>query len=94
MASKRAGRSGSKWRALVANQRAKQLPCYHDGQPIDYNLEWPNPASFSVDHLKSWSQHPELREDPANLVSCHLRCNQSKGAGEAKLGLGIRSTDW
>jgi 5-methylcytosine-specific restriction endonuclease McrA len=94
VAGKRAGRSGSKWRALRENQKAKKLPCFHDGQPIDYDAKWPDPNSFSVDHLKSWRDHPDLREDPANLVSAHLRCNQSKGAGDIKPGLGNRSEDW
>lgn len=94
MAGKSAGRSGSRWRALRENIKATKPPCYHDGQPIDYTLKHPDPGSFSVDHLKSWRDHPELREDPANLVAAHLRCNQSKGAGEAKLGLGNRSEEF
>lgn len=94
MAGKSAGRRGSRWRNLVANQRIKGLPCYIDGQPIDYSLQWPHPDSFSVDHIKSWIAHPELREDPANLATAHLRCNQAKGKGDAPVSLGIQSEQW
>ncbi len=94
MSGSSAGRRGSRWRTLVANQRAKHQPCYMDGQPIDYTLEWPDPNSFSVDHIKSWIDHPELREDPANLASAHLKCNQAKGKGAAPVTIGLTSEEW
>ncbi len=82
MTSKNSGRSTSTWRRLKAAQRAKLLPCWLCGQPINYDLAWPDPQSFSADHDKPHSRHPELREDPANLRSTHLLCNQIKGARE------------
>jgi 5-methylcytosine-specific restriction endonuclease McrA len=88
------GRRGSRWRKLVAEVRARHDPCWLDGMPIDYSLEYPHPDSFTVDHKKSWIGHPELREDPANLAACHSRCNKSKGQAQAKPGLGILSETW
>jgi 5-methylcytosine-specific restriction endonuclease McrA len=67
------------WRQLAATQRAKRLPCFLCGQPIDYDLQWPHPQSFSADHIKPYAHHPELRTDPGNIASTHLRCNQVKG---------------
>lgn len=89
-----AGRSSAAYRKGRAELKAARRPCYHCGQPIDYRLEWPDPGSFSADHLQSRKRHPELADDPANLVASHLRCNQSKGQGDAKLGLGNRSEEF
>ena len=89
-----AGRSGSRWRRLSAEVRARHDTCWLCGMAIDYTLEYPHPDSFTVDHKKSWIGHPELREDPANLAACHARCNKSKGKGEATLGLGLLSEQW
>lgn len=88
-----AGRRGSRWNRLKANQRAKRLPCCLCGQPIDYTLEWPDPGSFSVQHKQDWHRHPELREDPANLDSAHLGCNSSAGQ-DGKPTLGATSETW
>jgi 5-methylcytosine-specific restriction endonuclease McrA len=83
------------WRKLAAAQRAKRLPCWLCGQPIDYSLEWPHPDSFSADHDKPYIRHPELRLDPGNVRSSHLRCNQSKGDTEHfSVGLGSLSEDF
>lgn len=71
--------STRRWRDIANNQRAKRLPCFLCGQPIDYDLHWPHPASFSADHVKPYAHHPELRTDPGNVVSTHLLCNQVKG---------------
>ena len=80
------------WRKVAGAQRAKRLACYHCGQPIDYDLEWPDPQSFSADHLKPWAHHPELRLDPGNVVSSHLLCNQVKGDSQHHTaGLGALS---
>lgn len=90
-----AGRKGSRWRALSAEVRARRDPCYICRQPIDYDLEDRNhPDGFTVDHLKPWAHHPELRTDPGNLVAAHRRCNSSKGDREVTHGLGMQSRQW
>jgi len=68
-------------RGLVANLRAQHRPCRICGDPIDYTLEYPDPRSFSAEHIRSFSTHPELREDPANLDAAHLECNRGSPSG-------------
>jgi hypothetical protein len=75
------GRSTRRYKHLCRLQRARQLPCWLCGQPINYRLTWPHPDSYSTDHARPWITHPHLREDPTNLRSAHLHCNQSKGDG-------------
>jgi 5-methylcytosine-specific restriction endonuclease McrA len=89
-----AGRSGHRWRQLQANLRAQHLPCWLCGQPIDYRLTWPDPASFSVDHAVPRSVDLRLAEDPANLRPAHLRCNTSRGPRTPKPALGTTSRPW
>jgi 5-methylcytosine-specific restriction endonuclease McrA len=91
---KSAGRSGARWRHLAAQVRARKDPCYYCRQPIDYTAERNTPESFTVDHRLSWRDHPELREDPGNLVAAHKACNSSKGAGEAHFDIGLQSRTW
>lgn len=92
--SKRAGRAGGRWRALVADQRAKRLGCWICQQPIDYNLHYPDEDSFSVDHFLPRETHRHLAEEPTNLRSAHLRCNKARGDREVKPGLGDVSQTW
>jgi 5-methylcytosine-specific restriction endonuclease McrA len=94
MPGKRAGRSGANWRRLRTEVRSIGAVCFNCGQPIDYTLHWPDAGSFTVDHRLPLTRHPELAEDPANLVPSHLRCNQIKGDREEPLSLGNRSEDW
>jgi 5-methylcytosine-specific restriction endonuclease McrA len=89
-----AGRTSAQWEAIKRNQRAKRLPCWHCGQPIDHSLRWPDPRSFSADHLRPLSRYPELAHDPGNVVSSHLRCNQVKGDNEHfTAGMGVLSEE-
>lgn len=92
-------RSTRRTRRLATNLRAQRRPCCICRQPIDYAREWPDPASFSVEHIKPWSTHPHLREDPANLDAAHLGCNSSKGnkvrrTTEVETQIGQRSRRW
>ncbi|AYN55939.1 HNH endonuclease [Microbacterium phage Coltrane] len=87
--------SDYRWKQVAAAQRAKRLPCFLCGQPIDYDLEWPDPRSFSADHIRPWARHAELRYDPGNVCSTHLRCNQTKGDSEHfTAGLGALSQEF
>lgn len=71
-----ATRSSRRYRKLVANLRAQRRPCSICGDPIDYTLEYPHKKSFSAHHIKPFSTHPHLREDPDNLDASHLDCNR------------------
>lgn len=90
MASSRATRLMRKIRAA---QRAKRLPCWLCGQAIDYAAPPDDPDSFSYDHIRPWSTHPDLRYDPANGASAHLRCNKARGNRDPRPSLGLRSEE-
>lgn len=66
---------------LAAIVSARHAPCGICGDPIDYDLHYPNPLSFSVDHLVPFSARPDLELDPGNCQAAHLVCNQSRGKG-------------
>lgn len=93
MASDAAGRSSRRFERLKRNLRAERRPCCICKQPIDYSLVWPDEGSFSVEHIKPWSTHPELREDPSNLDAAHLGCNSARGR-RSKPSLGHTSREW
>lgn len=85
MTSRNAGRSGSRWRRRVREIRALHLPCWLCGHEIDYDLEHPDPWSFTVDHVVPLSKGGDpLGWD--NLRAAHLRCNQIKGDRPARAG--------
>ncbi|MGZ4530742.1 MAG: HNH endonuclease [Mycobacteriaceae bacterium] len=76
------------------NLKAARLqPCRRCGQRIDYNAAPGEPDAFNAGHIKSWHDHPELREDPANLQQEHENCNKSAGKREA-LAPGVTSRQW
>lgn len=56
--------------------RAKRLPCALCGEPIDYDLKWPDPDSFVVDHIQP------IRHGGADVIGnkqpAHARCNRAK----------------
>ena len=89
-----AGRRGGRWRKLRADQKAKRLPCWLCGQPIDYDADKDNPDSFTVDHEKLRSTHPHLAEEPSNLRSAHARCNKTRGASAPTPVIGVTSRNW
>lgn len=88
-------RGSRRYKAIVANLKAKRLqPCARCGQAINYELSSEHPASFVAGHIKSWEDHPELREDPANFQPEHKECGQSAGKAEANPGIGTTSEEW
>jgi 5-methylcytosine-specific restriction endonuclease McrA len=97
MGEDRHGYNGHSYRKLKREQRAKLLPCWLCGQPINYQATDPNADdAFSYDHYKPWNQYPALRYDPDNGRSAHQRCNKSRGQGQQAeaLQLGIPSEIW
>ncbi|WP_143588473.1 hypothetical protein [Tersicoccus sp. Bi-70] len=85
-------------RLVKAIGRRTNAPCCICDQPIDYSLEYPDPWSCSVQHLKSRFLFPALTWDRSNWAPAHISCNKSAGAGEASdvapAGLGVTSDDW
>ena len=92
-AARRNGRTRRE-RANADNLRAARLqPCRRCGQRIDYNAEPGMPDAFNAGHIKSWRDHPELREDPGNLQPEHEKCNKSAKTMQGPT-LGITSRRW
>ena len=88
-------RNTARQKRIIADLRAARHPnCWLCGEPINYDAGKDDPLSFSADHKKPWSKHPELREDPANYAPAHLRCNQERGDREPPPGLGLLSRVW
>lgn len=81
-------------RANADNLKAARLqPCRRCGQAIDYTALNGDPNGFNAGHIKSWIDHPELREDPSNLQPEHERCNKSAGKREGTAP-GATSREW
>ena len=94
----RAGRAGRPWRTLVTQLKqtwsTNNVPCVLCGQQIDYTLPYTHKQACTVEHIKPWSTHPDLREEPSNLAPAHGHCNISKGAKQNVLNLGQLSREW
>jgi 5-methylcytosine-specific restriction endonuclease McrA len=76
------------------NLKMQRGPCWLCNQPIDYNLSAKDPMSFSIDHIKPQSTHPELAEEPSNCRAAHRLCNVSRGNRDPKPAIGITSRNW
>lgn len=88
------GRTTRTFRRLRANLRRQGRPCSICHQPIDYGARWPDPESFTVEHVKPLSTHPHLAEDPGNLDAAHLGCNSARGNRRPPPPLGQTSSTW
>jgi 5-methylcytosine-specific restriction endonuclease McrA len=89
------GGDAARYNRLVKAQRNKRIRnCWLCGQPIKYNVKYPDPDSFSYDHALPWSTHPHLRYEPSNGRSAHLNCNQSRGNRDPQPSLGVASEAW
>jgi 5-methylcytosine-specific restriction endonuclease McrA len=75
------GRTGHKWREARQWVKRTQGTCYLCGKLIDKTLKWPDPKSFSVDHVTPLSIDDSLALVRSNLKAAHLSCNQSRGNG-------------
>lgn len=77
----RSGRAGRKWRRAVEAVKKRSQVCELCGEAIDMDLKFPDPMSFSADHIIPRSEmdddDPRL-EDPDWLQSTHLKCNSSR----------------
>lgn len=71
----------------------RRQPCARCGQRIDYGLHHLDPQAFNAGHIKAWADHPELREDPANLQPEHASCGKSAHKHEGH-GPGVTSRAW
>ena len=69
--------------------------CWLCKQHIDYNVEpHTTPDSHNLDHAVTYSDAPELLEDPTNFRHSHRTCNEARGASAPSVGLGEPVADW
>ena len=92
-------RNSATWRKLqrqfITSATQRNEPCALCGLPINYQAHNRNADNApSVDHIRSWRDHPNLRTDPANLQIVHQSCNRSKGTTTGPLSLGNMSRQW
>lgn len=62
-------------------RRMSHPVCWLCGEPIDKRLKHPHPFSFSADHVSPVARGGSNRGE---LKPAHLRCNQSRGAGDVR----------
>lgn len=72
-------RNGRPYRRLVAELKAKGLPCWICGHEINPRLDSRHRLSFTLDHVIPVSKRPDLLLDRANARPAHRACNSSKG---------------
>lgn len=68
----------SLWLALSRQVRREEFVCWICDKPIDFDAPARTRWSFSVDHVKPKSKHPELRYTRTNLRAAHYGCNSRK----------------
>jgi hypothetical protein len=68
--------------------------CFLCQKPIDYRLKYPHPDSWSLEHVKTVQEAPELFMDRNNWESSHLDCNRRRGTDEPHMDLGQPSELW
>ena len=83
-------------RQIIAAMREARDPlCRRCGQAtIDYDAAPGEPNAFNAGHIRPWSTHPHLREDPANYQPEHETCNKAAGNRADGPGLGMLSRQW
>jgi 5-methylcytosine-specific restriction endonuclease McrA len=69
-------------------------PCWLCGQPIDYQLKFPHPRSWTLDHAIPITENPNLMLNPSNFRSAHNDCNNSRGNNNPRIELGEPSEIW
>ena len=70
----------ARYMARTRALRAKRLPCWICGQPIDYAAHWKDGRSFTADHVQPMARGGKLYGE---LRPAHRACNSSRGAGRA-----------
>lgn len=66
--------------ALRSEVEKRNLPCWLCGYPIDTDLHWKEPMSFTADHLEPISVGGNLY---GKLLPAHRACNSKRGNRKA-----------
>jgi hypothetical protein len=69
---------------LIKDCEEGYIICAICGLPINLSLNYPNPWSLTIDHIRPIVKGGATRED--NLQPAHFRCNRRKGE---RLGLDL-----
>ena len=70
------------WKQLSTRLRLELPPvCWLCGGSIDRTLKPTHKLSWTLDHVKSAVDYPELALDPSNCRPAHRKCNSAKAAG-------------
>jgi hypothetical protein len=92
------GRTGRPYRRAVERVKRRSQICGICGEAIDMDLRWPDPKSFSADHIETVKALPlndPRLTDPRNMRPSHLGCNSSRGDGTRELVPPLRwSRQW
>lgn len=91
--------ASEKFRKTCSQQnRGQGKPCWLCGQDINYQLRFPHPGSFSVDHVIPVNERPELILDVSNWAASHFSCNSARGGMDDDIygpgALGLASEVW
>lgn len=78
------GLNGHRYRQLREHVKSTQNICWICGDPIPRDVQWPDPLSFSLDHVAPRQQRPDLAHDPRNAKAAHLGCNSRRGNGSRR----------
>ncbi|MGO9385764.1 MAG: HNH endonuclease [Mycobacterium sp.] len=74
--------STPRWKRLratfKADCRARNAPCCHCHQPINYGLGGNHPDGFTAEHVVPRSVNPALFWRLDNLAPAHMRCNSHR----------------
>lgn len=89
MASTIQGRTTYRFRKLSRLLRAERRDCCLCHQAIDYEAPPRTRDAFSVQHILSWRDHPELREVYSNLDAAHHGCNSAEDHSPDADGVGL-----
>ena len=68
--------------------------CWLCNGAIDYQLKYPHPYSFSLDHAITVKENPDLMLDPLNFRASHSDCNIGRGTDDPPIDMGVPSERW
>lgn len=67
------------YKRMCAQVKREEPLCWLCGKPIDPDLAYPHPRSFSLDHVIPVSQRPDLALVRTNARASHRVCNLKRG---------------
>lgn len=81
------GRNDAEWLRLSKRLKRELAPiCWICGEEIDLSLPGgKHPMSWSLDHVKELSEHPELALEESNLRPAHMVHNSSRRGGGSRV---------